>query len=137
TAIENKPWFLLWNKSDLVKPTNRQILSTQADSAQAILYISAKTGAGISELGKAMENWLYKDNKIQDNGASLNTRQAVLCEKAMAALQLVKNTLVEEMPHDCLATDLKSALDHLSEIEGSVVSEELIGTVFANFCIGK
>ena len=75
--------------------------------------------------------------KKQEAGASLNTRQATLCADAITALQLVKKTLESGMPHDCLATDLKATLDYLSEIEGLAVSEEVIGSVFANFCIGK
>jgi len=150
TAIENKPWILLWNKSDLMpkqggnKPDLDQCLAKTADAngshpnrALACLSISAKTGHGIEELAKQIEDWVFVGGKPQEVGASLNTRQAALCEKAMEALQLMKKTLSYGMPHDCLATDLKTTLDSLSEITGVAVSEEVITAVFANFCIGK
>jgi tRNA modification GTPase len=55
----------------------------------------------------------------------------------VAALKLVIETLHGNYPQDCLATDLKSAIDALSEISGESVSEEVIAQVFATFCIGK
>jgi len=136
-AIENKPWILLWNKTDLLVGEKKAVKGKQFGGQIAALSISAKTGKGVDELAKYIENWTFADGKAQDMGVSLNTRQATLCADAIAALQLVKKTLASKMPHDCLATDLKASLDYLSEIEGFAVSEEVISSVFANFCIGK
>ncbi len=142
-AIENKPWILLWNKRDLVLP--EKINSTRTNSGYAdsgknnqalsCLTISAKTGQGLDQLANQIEKHVFAEGKPP--GTSLNARQAALCQKAIEALQLVKKTLVYGMPHDCLATDLKTTLDNLSEIAGLAVSEEVITSVFANFCIGK
>lgn len=145
TAIADKPWILLWNKSDLTSPDKLQnidlkhkyVTNGKNNEALASIAISAKTGNGIDQLASQIEKQIFADGKLQEAGASLNTRQAALCEKAIEALQLVKKTLAYGMPHDCLATDLKTALDNLSEIAGFTVSEEVITSVFANFCIGK
>jgi tRNA modification GTPase len=64
-------------------------------------------------------------------------RQGELCVKSIEALHLVLGTLESGLPQDCLATDLKCAIDNLSEVCGEVVSEEIIANVFASFCIGK
>lgn len=135
-SLEDKPWVLLWNKMDLADESQK-ILSQKEYGGLYSLFISAKNGSGIDSLAKWIENWACTDLKLEDGGASLNMRQASLCEKAISALQLVKHTLQNRMPHDCLATDLKAALEYLSEIGGFAVSEEVIGSVFANFCIGK
>ena len=144
-ALENKPWILLWNKCDVV--SDKEATSTTLKKIQeakhiaqeplAILTISAKTGQGIKDLEGQIESLVFAGGKDQETGASLNTRQANLCQKAIEALQLVQKTLSYGMPHDCLATDLKTALDSLSEIAGEAVTEEVITSVFANFCIGK
>ena len=76
-------------------------------------------------------------NSAGEGEASLNDRQAALCHKAIEALNHVRETLKSKMPQDCLASDLKIAIDSLSEICGEMVSEEVIKEVFANFCIGK
>ncbi len=137
SAIEDKPWILLWNKSDLLVDKKKLLNGKPPEDFITALFISAKTGDGVDELAKHIEHWAFADGKAKEPGASLNTRQAALCEDAIAALQLVKRTLDNQMPHDCLATDLKAALDYLSEIDGLAVSEEVISSVFANFCIGK
>lgn len=135
SAIGNKPWILLWNKADLV--SSKKQLDCESKGSISTLSISAKTGKGIDELAKYIEKWTFSDGKLNEAGPSLNARQAALCEDAITALQLVRKTLDNNMPHDCLATDIKAALDRLSEIAGLAVSEEVITSVFANFCIGK
>jgi tRNA modification GTPase len=99
--------------------------------------ISALTGLGISDLTSDIEKWVFAGGSTEATGACLNDRQQGLAIKASQALDLVDESLVKKMPQDCLACDLKSAIDALSEICGEAVSEEVITQVFANFCIGK
>jgi tRNA modification GTPase len=103
----------------------------------AKLEISAKTGEGVKNIGSVIENYVLTEEALKQAGGSLNQRQHELCSSANQALQLVKETLDTGLPQDCLATDLKLAVDRLSEVCGESVSEEVIGQVFANFCIGK
>ena len=105
-------------------------------SAIGICSISAKTGENVSQLTKVIEEWVYKDAQLRD-GPSLNTRQAALCNKAASCLEIALETVQLQMPQDCIAGDLKIAIDSLSEISGEAVSEEIITEVFATFCIGK
>ena len=139
-AIGDKPWLLLWNKIDLLAGKEQALNSTDKSTAShafATIPISAKTGQGIDQLAQKIEDWAFHKGKSQEGEASLNTRQAALCQEAIKALQLTKQGLVDAVPHDCLTTDLKLALDCLSDIAGVAVSEEVIASVFANFCLGK
>jgi tRNA modification GTPase len=106
-------------------------------AALGLIAISALTGQGMSQLTDALEAWVLGDTRGKDRGASLNHRQGELCLRAVEALELVRQTALSGMPQDCLATDLKTAVDCLSEICGEAVSEEIIANVFATFCIGK
>lgn len=103
----------------------------------ATIAISARTGEGIDTIKERIERWVCADKHLRDSGATLNQRQGELCQKAVAALRLVQETVANDMPQDCLATDLKTAIDSLSEICGEAVSEEIISNIFARFCIGK
>jgi tRNA modification GTPase len=103
----------------------------------AAIAISAIEGIGLIDLTHVLEEWIFSDTRSLDAGASLNARQGELCSRAIKALHLVHETVANGMPQDCLATDLKTAVDCLSEICGEAVSEEIISNVFANFCIGK
>ena len=126
----------------LSKDSDRTGLSTgvtlqPSGFALGVIGISAKFGTGLDELTRALQDWVLGDARGKDAGASLNARQGELCLRAVEALDLVKQTVNNDMPQDCLATDLKTAVDCLSEICGEVVSEEIITNVFATFCIGK
>lgn len=122
--LGDKPHITVNNKADLVGTKSGGIA------------ISALTGQNIDDLTKEIEKFVFEDTASRE-GPSLNTRQAELCLKAAAALRLVLSTAEAGYPQDCLATDLKTAVDALSEISGQSVSEEVITQVFATFCIGK
>lgn len=129
--IGSRPAIIIGNKLDLKPDCDLEMPA----GAIAGIKISAKTGEGMPDLHECIENWVFKDSKGED--VSLNSRQAELCLKAVNSLVLVQKTIADNLPHDCLATDLKSAVDALSEICGESVSEEVISEVFASFCIGK
>lgn len=133
--IGEKPYILIANKMDL---TSNQIDPRRGgDAAPTVpVAISAFTGQNIEELTTAIESFVFNDPSSRE-GPSLNARQTDLCIKAADALRLVQTTLAAGYPQDCLATDLKTAVDALSEISGQSVSEEVITQVFATFCIGK
>lgn len=137
--LENKPHLMLGNKCDIAQSTGKETVEAAAKNSGAIasVAISAKFGTGIDQLSNEVERWVFSDQRTSDAGASLNARQGELCTRAVEALRLVENTVENDMPQDCLATDLKTAVDCLSEICGEAVSEEIITNVFATFCIGK
>jgi len=142
SMIGQKPFVLIANKVDL-RPgfefeefLNGNVTVKDGEPV-AKLEISAKTGEGVKNISRVIENYVLTEEALKQAGGSLNQRQYELCNSAHHALRLVKETLAEGLPQDCLATDLKLAVDRLSEVCGESVSEEVIGQVFANFCIGK
>lgn len=140
--IGEKPFILIANKVDLSPDFNFESFlkeKSELSNAKPVakLEVSAKTGEGVKTISSVIENYVLTEETLKQAGGSLNARQHELCRKAYQALQLVKETLDTGLPQDCLATDLKLAVDNLSEVCGESVSEEVIGEVFANFCIGK
>ena len=162
--LPDKPFLLVGNKLDIAADTKAKlnyetrdpisavsavsvVIAVSADGADGAsagqsgvaageVFISAKTGERIDDLTAAIEGFVFQDEQSRE-GPSLNARQGELCIKAAKALHLVETTLEAGYPQDCLATDLKTAVDALSEISGESVSEEVITQVFATFCIGK
>jgi tRNA modification GTPase len=137
--LGEKPWILLKNKVDLASEKQLSLRKEVAQDPRQVaqLLISAKTGSGLDLLFQTVERFALGGGTAAEGGASLNDRQAALCEKAVAGLNLVVKTVENGLPQDCLASDLKISIDCLSEICGELVSEEVISEVFANFCIGK
>lgn len=133
---QGKPIIILGNKIDLIKDERSFYPECMTSSAVAITKVSASTGENIECLSRAIEDWVYQ-GAINREAPSLNMRQSALCLKSAACLGDVLDTLQADMPQDCIASDLKIAIDALSEISGDAVSEEIITEVFAKFCIGK
>jgi tRNA modification GTPase len=133
--LVDKPYILIGNKIDAAKA---KLDSSPASNANQVaeVELSAITGQNMNDLTDVIERFVFADQSMRE-GPSLNARQAELCLKAVSALRLVESTLAAGYPQDCLATDLKTAVDALSEISGQSVSEEVITQVFATFCIGK
>ena len=134
--IGDRPFVAVGNKADLMEGTASGGAYDDDPCRVATVRLSAKTGEGLAELNAAIERFVFAGDKGEAR-ASLNQRQAALCDRAIAALSHVGAALSDGLPQDCLATDLKGALDALSEICGEAVSEEIIHQVFATFCIGK
>jgi tRNA modification GTPase len=56
---------------------------------------------------------------------------------ALEEINKVQIGLNEKLTTDLLAIDIRQALYHFGEITGEVTNDELLGNIFANFCIGK
>ncbi len=137
TILSPKAFLLVGNKLDLCQAEpdlNGNIASSPSCRGQ--IFLSARTGERMDDLTGRIESFVFED-KTARQIPTLNARQAQLCLKAASALSQVMSTLEQGYPQDCLATDLKTAVDALSEISGESVSEEVIAEIFARFCIGK
>jgi len=53
------------------------------------------------------------------------------------SLRRVESGLKEGIPGDLLAVDVRHAIHYLGEITGEITSDEILGYIFKNFCIGK
>lgn len=116
-------------------------LKTGGDSPlnpQAQVKISAKTGQGLKELFEEI-------SKILKAGLSSERQQAGLGsarqkEAIAQALEATKHALIsadDNYTLDAVVQDLEDALDALSEVTGDITPDDVLGSIFANFCVGK
>lgn len=132
------------NKCDLLSATeiaNR--IRQMADWKLGVVHgVSARTGAGIDSLRAA---WLdaLGDNVSTTLGESLllSERQRTViadaCGTIQRAMKLSESTAETVDCADLLAFELREALDALGSVSGAVTTDDLLGRIFANFCIGK
>ena len=66
-----------------------------------------------------------------------NTRHYDALLKAFEEVQKVKHGLSTGLSGDLLAIDIRQALYRFGEITGEITTDDLLGNIFANFCIGK
>ena len=103
-----------------------------------LIPISAKTGDGLTALTEALAEIGSRITGDTDETLVTNIRHYEALVRAATALGRVRDGLqVETLPPDLIAQDLREALYHLGEIVGEISTEEVLGNIFRNFCIGK
>lgn len=133
-----KPFILVWNKSDL-----NQNISLSKEQKEAFPFfksevkISAKTQEGFSELYKKIRNSFAQNLSTDRNQAGLgSSRQKKSVEEALEAIQHAIKTS-GDYALDAVVQDLEDSLDALSEITGEICADDILSSIFSNFCVGK
>lgn len=126
----DKPLLVLFNKMDLDAEPIHELNDFPS------LNLSAKNKTGIDDLKQILVNFLEQSN-YQDESIITNSRHYAALRSSYTELQKVQEGLAANLSSDLLAIDLRQALFHLGEITGEVTNDELLGNIFANFCIGK
>lgn len=135
-----KPIIIVINKKDLI---SEEVISTinkklTIDNLQpTTLFISAKNNIGIDELKNQLLSFVNTGALRNNETIVTNTRHYDSLLKALEEIQKVKFGLQSNLSSDLMAIDINQALYYFGEITGEVTNDELLGNIFANFCIGK
>ena len=133
-----KPFILVWNKSDLNQ--NISLSEEQKDAfpfLKSEVKISAKTQEGFSELYKKIRDSFAQNLSTDRNQAGLGSaRQKKSVEEALEAIQHAIKTS-GDYALDAVVQDLEDSLDALSEITGEICADDILSSIFSNFCVGK
>jgi tRNA modification GTPase len=122
------------NKMDLLDQHQIDKLKIEIPN---VLFLSAKHGTGIKELESHLLGLVDSGALSGDTTIISNSRHYDALLKALEEIQKVKEGLEMELSSDLMAIDIRQALYHLGEITGSVTTDDLLGNIFSNFCIGK
>jgi tRNA modification GTPase len=100
---------------------------------------SCVDGTGLGELRKRLSALIDQVTRtgFRTDLLVVGQRQLTALFAALNRVRAAKAALSSNMPLDLAAIDLRAAIDHLGEISGSSVSEEIMDRVFSRFCIGK
>lgn len=135
-----KPILIIINKEDLISLDNKQIINKQLISHSqqlTTIYISAKQKTGIEELKDTLLSFVNTGALRNNETIVTNTRHYDSLLKALEEITKVRFGLEQGLSSDLMAIDIRQALFHFGEITGQVSNDELLGNIFANFCIGK
>ena len=103
-----------------------------------VVKISAKTGFGISDLIKEVKNTLVKSTKSERTQAGLGSeRQKQAVDEALDSVNHALEVSCADFTMDAVVQDLEDALSFISEITGETTPDDILGNIFANFCVGK
>ena len=107
------------------------------DSDVQIIPISAKTGAGIHNLRAVLASSQRDLLGDSDSTMVTNQRHVQALSDARTSLLRVREGLAFGLPTDLAAQDIREAIYHLGSIVGEISTDEVLGNIFRNFCIGK
>ena len=102
-----------------------------------IIPVSAKTGMGLPDLRSALASTQHDLLADSDTTLITNARHYEALSNARDALVRVRKGLDDALPTDLLAQDIREALYHIGSIVGEISTDEVLGNIFRNFCIGK
>ncbi len=136
--IKNKypqiPLLIVANKVDqLSKDELPELQSTFPDA----LLLAAKDGLGIESLQNKLLDFVNTGALRNNETIVTNTRHYDSLLKALEAVEKVSFAMDDGISGDLLSLDIREALDHFGAITGEITSDDLLGNIFANFCIGK
>lgn len=129
-----KQLILVLNKADGLTESQRTTINHRLSNA---LLLSAKTGEGVDELKNQLLEFVNTGALRNNETIVTNTRHYNSLLKALEEIEKVQWGITEGISSDLMAIDVREALYHLGEITGQVTNDELLGNIFANFCIGK
>lgn len=131
--IKNKKYLLIINKIDLENKLNIDLLDKNK-----IVYISVKEEKGIDELKEKISN-LFKLNDIKPEDLTyLSSARAIsLVEEATIRISDIKKGIEDDVPIDMVEIDIKYIIDLLGQVIGKNYQDDLLDTLFSNFCLGK
>lgn len=136
-SIKDKKTIVLLNKIDLETKIEIKKIEEYVDGDD-IIEISALQNKGIEKLHSKIEAMVYKGSvKNESNLMITNTRHKDALYKAKDSINDAIGAIEQEMPYDFIEVDFKNIWDYLGYINGDTVKEDLLDTIFANFCIGK
>nr|WP_299067486.1 tRNA uridine-5-carboxymethylaminomethyl(34) synthesis GTPase MnmE [uncultured Allomuricauda sp.] len=130
----NKELLPICNKMDMLKDSE---ITQIKDEIPQTIFLSAKHKTGIPNLEKKLLSLVDSGALSGDETIITNSRHYDALLKALEEIQKVKEGMEMELSSDLMAIDIRQALHHLGEITGSVSTDDLLGNIFSNFCIGK
>lgn len=126
----SKPQILILNKSDL---------GVHSDWADALgISISCKDASGLKDLSERIKQTVLQSYaETGGRSVAINQRHRDCLTKALSSVEAGRQELESGMGPEFAAVEFREALEAIGEVTGKVDTEEILGEIFAKFCIGK
>ena len=146
-AERKEPVIFVWNKFDKISQDQKAAISEAKKFYEAAskkipalsgqVFVSAKNGGGVKDLVAMAKALLLKGQETERSQAGLGSeRQKRLVESALESLRHAAS-LQKGYSLDAAVQDIEDALDFLGELTGRVTADDILDSVFSNFCVGK
>jgi tRNA modification GTPase len=137
--ITTQRLIVLLNKADKVgmPDLEKQKKNIRLQDNELFFFISAKKQTGIDILEEKLVELSGVKNLANEGVIITNMRHYEALVKAGEAISRTAQGLKNKLPGDLLAQDIRESMHYLGEITGQISTDEILGSIFKNFCIGK
>ena len=133
----SKKTIVLLNKIDLEQAIDQTVIE-EIVGKENIIKISALKNEGIEKIHDKIEAMVFAgDVKSSSSVVITNSRHKDALFKAYNSINDAIAGIDQRLPYDFIEVDFKNIWDYLGYINGDTVQEDLLDTIFSNFCIGK
>ena len=134
--IKDKKVIILRNKSDLENIITKDDIKNRLD--KPVISISAKNKDGFDEFYDLLNQKFFHGNiNYNDEIYITNMRHKDALYDALSSIKMVRQSIEDDMPEDFLSIDMMAAYERLGYIIGESVEDDLVDTIFREFCMGK
>ena len=144
SSESSTPLIIVGNKNDIRDDLQDKTTKTEDSFGKLALtnvihsYVSAKTGQGIGELTDRLVETLTGGNGAELAGSfSARSRHLEALNACLAGLTEAQSGIANELGAELVAEHLGYAQAQLGSVCGEITTDELLGEIFSNFCIGK
>lgn len=134
--IQNRKTIILLNKVDLNLKTTKDMLEERVK--HPVIEVSVRDGIGLEAFSQMIKDMFF-DGKLAFNDQIYitNIRHKTAIQEGLDSLKMVLQSIEDDMPEDFFSIDLMNAYEVLGSIIGESVGEDLVNTIFSDFCMGK
>lgn len=142
--LQDKQCITVVNKSDLITPSKRIAIedhfmtTSNKKNNPPPLFLSAKTDPSVEQLEQMLLDAAQLSEMRQNDVIVTNIRHYEALKLSLASIERVSKGLLTGLSGDFVSQDLRECLHHLSAITGGeITTDEILGSIFSRFCIGK
>lgn len=129
-AVGDKEKVVLLNKCDLEKEIDTSSLSDW-------LAISAKYGDGLMNLMERLKSLVWSGGEPVEDAVFTRARHIAALRRLDSHLEMSAHLLEERETEEIIAVELRDGLSAIGDIAGETTTEEVLNSIFSEFCIGK
>lgn len=129
-----KQLIVIGNKADTISDEN---ISALKEEIPELIAISAKSKTGIETLTNELTKLVNIGALNNSDTIITNSRHYDALLKALNEINKVDEAILNNVSSDLMAIDIRETLYYFGLITGEVTNDDLLGNIFANFCIGK
>lgn len=135
---KGKKLIMLFNKADMISTAEQTALEALfGEVTGEKLFISAREKSNLSALEESLVAAAALPQITQNDVIVTNMRHYEALTRALEAIHRVQEAMDYGLSGDLVSEDLRQCIFELSDIVGEVTTDQVLGNIFKNFCIGK